>query len=90
MPTLRFHYYEVMDRDHTLTRVELIDAGEVTHVFTNVPTYWEDAAEKAVYGNQLEDFAFPTAEAALQMIASNPDYRPMTDALSHFFEMSRD
>lgn len=90
MPILRFHYYEVMDRDHTLTRVELIDAGVATHVYTNFPTYWENAVQKAVYGNQVEDFVFPSSESALQMIASNPDYRPLTSALERFFSVSLD
>lgn len=72
-------------RDHTLIRVELIEGGLATHVFTNLPESWEHGAEKAVYGNQWEDFAFPTQEAALGMIHSNPDYRAMTAPLARFF-----
>lgn len=90
MPILRFHYYEVMDRDHTLIRVELIDSGVVTHVYTNLPKIWEDAAQKAVYGNQVEDFTLPTAEAALAVIRSNSEYRPMTESLASFFSVSLD
>lgn len=81
---LRFHYYEVMDRDHTLIRLELIEGGHVIHVFTNLPEQWEHGVEKAVYGNQSEDFVFPTREAALGMIHSNPAYRTMTASLARF------
>jgi hypothetical protein len=88
MPILRFYYHEVMDRDHTLILVELIDVGVVTHIFTNLPEAWEDAPQKAIYGNQQEDFIFPTAEAALGMIRSNPAYRPMTNNLALFFNSS--
>lgn len=85
---LRFHYYEVMDRDHTLIRVELIEGGQVTHVFTNLPESWEDGVQKAAYGNQREDFGFPTRQAALSMIHSNRSYRKMTDSLARFFASS--
>lgn len=88
MPILRFHYYEVMDRDHTLIRVELIEAGLATHVYTNLPEYWDDAPNEAVYSNQVEDFAFPTAAEALAVIKSNSKYRPMTDSLAGFFSAS--
>lgn len=85
---LRFHYYEVMDRDHTLIRVEVIEGGQVTHSFTNLPASWEQGTTKAVYGNQREDFHLPSREAALSMIHSNPAYRKMTAALARFFVSS--
>jgi hypothetical protein len=79
-----------MDRDHTLILLELIDADEVTHVFTNLPDAWDNWPKKAIYINQREDFIFPTSEAALGVIHSNPAYRPMTDDLARFFTSSPD
>jgi hypothetical protein len=90
MPILRFYYYEVMDRDHTLILVEVVDEGVVTHVFTNLPEAWDNWPQKAIYLNQQEDFIFPTLEAALGMIRSSPAYRPMTDDLALFFTSSPD
>lgn len=73
--TLRFHYSEVMDQDHTMIWVELIQDGAPVHVFTNFPARWDKGMNKDIYGNQSEDFQLPTLEAALAMMRSSPSYR---------------
>lgn len=82
---LRFHYHEVMDRDFTLIRVEVIEDGAVTHLFTNLPETWQEAPRKEAYANQREDFVFPSGDAALGIVRSNPAYREMTPALKAYF-----
>lgn len=82
---LRFHYYEVMDRDYTLIRVDLVEGGAVTQTFTNLPETWEHAPQKEAYGNQREEFVFPTRKAALGLIRSNPRYREMNATLETYF-----
>ncbi len=73
--TLRFQYFEITDQDHTLIWAEVIEKGEVTHAFTNYPDRWGVSRRVEVYGNQSEEFHFPTKEAALAMLRSNPVYR---------------
>lgn len=73
--TLRFQYFEIVDHDHTLTWVELIEGGQATRTFTNYPERWDSRLHAEVYGNQSEDFQFPTKDAALAMLRSNPAYR---------------